>query len=886
MATWSFSNDYLEEKTGADLDGSGVSGDGTPGNATAPTNLSIATYAAGDDYLVEGTLASKAALDAVKSFFSTFNTAQGITFDARSAFTYTNVAGTAANLKTLSSTDIGNITSTLTVSDSWGSPTSLSDLQSIKANYSGTSFAYYGIQGTTKDLADSRNDAGFDWIKNISAQRGAKSFTLTDLGLNTSHLSALIGTGADALDNTYLINQQGLTSDSSAYLGAIGGTSLAYRSAARPDATTSYLLPITTSSSPYTNHVVGLANTASPNPSTFADFNVTGDDAASGLSFTTHFYAGEQLSHISLSSADLATTNGYSYSQTAGASTASDLSDDIWTLSLNLTPGQPSISGSVADNSNSSLLGLILHTIGSSAVGTSTDLGASVFRTGAWWNDISANDPTYKFSDNCPGININGSNGDAIDFNFYLSKSYLERTFSVDFDAIDGGFAASGLSSVSSDNESTGSYIDVSKSGAISSLKLPVTVTDVSATTAGGSTDLYQVAFSNDSWSQGNLSLVYGPSVASTITGDTSGSGEEDGDPITGTLAATDPQGLTDNTYFTVSTDPSNGSASINAETGAWSYTPTANFNGTDSFIVTVTDDLGGKTTQQIGLTISDTPEPSPKPSPTAPDLSVASDSGSSNSDNLSNDTTPTFTGTAEANSSVELFAGSTSIGSSTADNSGNWSHTVQSGSALTGGTHSITAKATDSAGNTSSASNALSLTIDTSTATPSTPDLITASDSGSSSTDNITNDTTPTFTGTAEANSSVELFTGSTSLGTTTADNSGNWSYNDRWPYTLFADGTYSITAKATDAAGNSSASSTALSLTIIVPSQSVFLDSNNIAFNPGNPIDFDLKYKVSNGRQTLGLTNLNIYYDSDLLTPKATTGDRKTINGFTPLA
>ena len=116
-------------------------------------------------------------------------------------------------------------------------------------------------------------------------------------------------------------------------------------------------------------------------------------------------------------------------------------SDDIWTLSLNLTPGQPAISGSVADNSGSSILGLILHTIGSSDVGTTNDLGASVFRTEAWWNDISAQDPNYKFSDSCPGININGSNGNAIDFNFYLSKDYLERAFSVDFDAIDGGFA-------------------------------------------------------------------------------------------------------------------------------------------------------------------------------------------------------------------------------------------------------------------------------------------------------------------------------------------------------------------------------------------------------------------------------------------------------------
>ena len=40
-------------------------------------------------------------------------------------------------------------------------------------------------------------------------------------------------------------------------------------------------------------------------------------------------------------------------------------------------------------------------------------------------------------------------------------------------------------------------------------------------------------------------------------------------------------------------------------------------------------------------------------------------------------DTTPTFIGTAEAGSTVELFAGSTSLGSTTADGSGNWSFTV-----------------------------------------------------------------------------------------------------------------------------------------------------------------------------------------------------------------
>nr|MCH9714899.1 cadherin-like domain-containing protein [Cyanobacteriota bacterium] len=41
------------------------------------------------------------------------------------------------------------------------------------------------------------------------------------------------------------------------------------------------------------------------------------------------------------------------------------------------------------------------------------------------------------------------------------------------------------------------------------------------------------------------------------------------------------------------------------AASGAWSYTPNANFNGTDSFSVTITDDLDGSTLQVVSITIN-----------------------------------------------------------------------------------------------------------------------------------------------------------------------------------------------------------------------------------------------------------------------------------------
>ena len=90
----------------------------------------------------------------------------------------------------------------------------------------------------------------------------------------------------------------------------------------------------------------------------------------------------------------------------------------------------------------------------------------------------------------------------------------------------------------------------------------------------------------------------------STITGDTSASTEED-NSISGDLDATDTEGLTNNTPFSIANDPSNGSASIDAATGSWTYTPNADFNGSDSFIVSITDDLGGTTKQAINISIT-----------------------------------------------------------------------------------------------------------------------------------------------------------------------------------------------------------------------------------------------------------------------------------------
>ncbi len=97
-------------------------------------------------------------------------------------------------------------------------------------------------------------------------------------------------------------------------------------------------------------------------------------------------------------------------------------------------------------------------------------------------------------------------------------------------------------------------------------------------------------------------------------------------------------------------------------------------------------------------------------PLPPTLDLDEASDTGLSSTDNLTSDTTPTFNGTAEAGSTVKLYAGATQVGSATATG-GSWSITS---SVLSAATYIFTATATDSTDNTSLASSELSVTIDT----------------------------------------------------------------------------------------------------------------------------------------------------------------------------
>ena len=117
-----------------------------------------------------------------------------------------------------------------------------------------------------------------------------------------------------------------------------------------------------------------------------------------------------------------------------------------------------------------------------------------------------------------------------------------------------------------------------------------------------------------------------------------------------------------------------------------------------------------------------------------------------------------------------------------------------------------------------------------------------------------LTNDSTPTFKGKADPNSVVELYDGTTKIGSTTADNSGNWSIT---PATPLGEGAHSITAsspatnaiKASDPATITVDTSTKVTLDSVIDDVTGGVVNGNVK---GNDVTVD-------GKTLKGLTNDN---------------------------
>ena len=184
-------------------------------------------------------------------------------------------------------------------------------------------------------------------------------------------------------------------------------------------------------------------------------------------------------------------------------------------------------------------------------------------------------------------------------------------------------------------------------------------------------------------------------------------------------------------------------------------------------------------------------------PAPSAPNLAPSSDTGLFNDDNVTRDTSPTFTGTASAGTEIHLFSGGMRIATAPITNG---TYTVTP--SLEHGTYTLTARAVDAAGNEGDASEPITVNIDVDPPnTPIPPDLTAASDTGQSNTDDVTSDTTPTFEGTAHEGATVTLIANGRPIGTGTVAQDGSYTatVNPALPA-----GAYDISVAVTDLAGN----------------------------------------------------------------------------------
>lgn len=186
---------------------------------------------------------------------------------------------------------------------------------------------------------------------------------------------------------------------------------------------------------------------------------------------------------------------------------------------------------------------------------------------------------------------------------------------------------------------------------------------------------------------------------------------------------------------------------------------------------------------------------------PSTPDLHSSSDSGTSQIDDITSDSTPRLTGTAEVGATVEFFDGATSLGTDVASGGGNYDFTVPALSALSDGPHSITAKQTDTAGNTSGASGALSVTIDT----------IAPNTSIDSNPSNPSNSTSASFTFSGTDADSVLTFECKLDAAAFAACASPQ-------DYTGLAVGSHTFQVRAIDRAGNTDASPASFTWDIVL--------------------------------------------------------------------
>ncbi|AZF55016.1 Large repetitive protein [Pseudomonas sp. R4-34-07] len=304
---------------------------------------------------------------------------------------------------------------------------------------------------------------------------------------------------------------------------------------------------------------------------------------------------------------------------------------------------------------------------------------------------------------------------------------------------------------------------------------------------------------------------------------------------------------------------------------GRWTFTPAPPLlNGPHDLTAKAEDAAGNisdpSNSVDFELLAGGTP---PAPSITGVHDDVADIVGNVMPGQSTNDTEPQVSGTAQAFSTVTLFANGVPVGSVVADALGNW--TITPAPALTAGLNNLTATATNSVGNTSPSTGNYPITVDTTA--PVAADASLLEDNvgaivGPIADGSTTDDSTPTYSGTAEADTTLIIYDNGIEIGRVPVDSAGNWSFT---PAPALADGPHSFSTVVVDAAGNRSPESTPIDFTVDTSAVAISIEQATDNVGPiQDPLSSgsitDDATPTLNGQATPGST-VNIYLDGNLL-------------------
>ncbi|KLW41060.1 hypothetical protein SK53_02242 [Enterobacter sp. MGH119] len=261
---------------------------------------------------------------------------------------------------------------------------------------------------------------------------------------------------------------------------------------------------------------------------------------------------------------------------------------------------------------------------------------------------------------------------------------------------------------------------------------------------------------------------------------------------------------------------------------GNWTFTPEQDLADGDHSLTVISKDPAGNDVTSPSFDISvDTVAPE-KPVVGLATDDVGSSRGDLSSGSTTDDANPTFKGSAEPGSRVDIYDNGELIGSTVVDENGGWQFTPTT--ALPEGEHHITTTATDKAGNTGPESDDFVLITDY-TAPDASKVAITevyddVNTAGVIASGEETDDNRPLIKGTgAEAGNTITVYSGDKVIGTATVQADGTWSLE---PTTPLPDGKYTLTAKETDGVGNVSGPSGEYIINVAtVPPQAPTLDT-----------------------------------------------------------